>query len=478
MNCFSILTNGNLLGYKSVIINDLNIYIIQEVNKKSTSANSISKTIRWTYEAIGNAIASIVKAIHYLHQNNIAHGHLKTSSVFVTEQNVWKVADYFLVPYLHYLSNKTNTSCFVPNKSGDLKAIAQLIASFDIQSGALNDFVRLCKTSIDIKTIINDPLFEKISKFSRLEAEFEIESYLEEGAFGDVLKVKSYTDNREYAIKRVKLQTKNSSEFNKAKKEARSLSKLKHSNIVQYHTSWTESVDESVFNSYKPSNGNYMDVAGFGHNNIVNIGYQTVGVLYIQMELCDIKDLSYLIEERNLRGNAERLIRYSKQILEGLCYMHSKKLIHCDLKPDNILLNDDQIKISDFGLTSTTRSVLERYRSGNTSSIHIAPEFLTNNTRTQNGDMYSFGIVLFEMCFGPFQNNNERLEMLKMIEEDNPIPHKYIHHSIYHVLIEIMRAVLIEDARKRLPAKTILQKLKQLECSDWYLRPPLTDDKC
>lgn len=76
---------------------------------------------------------------------------------------------------MQYLSQKTNASCFVPDKSNDkradLKSIGKLIESFDIQSEALNDFVKLCKTSNDIASIINHELFMKVSEFSRLEAE-------------------------------------------------------------------------------------------------------------------------------------------------------------------------------------------------------------------------------------------------------------------------------------------------------------------
>lgn len=258
------LKHENLLGYKTAIITEnenwKNIYIIREVEKKSTSAKSISRTTKWTYGAIGNAITSMIKAIRYLHQNNIPHGHLKNSSIFVNDENVWKVADFFLVSYIHHIARKNDNSCYVPNERADVKAIAQLIESFEIQSEPLHNFVKLCKNSIDIELIVNDKLFKKISKFSRLEAEFEIDSYLGEGAFGDVLKVKSYTDKTEYAMKRVKLSSKSPREFNNAKKEARSLSKLRHKHVVQYHTSWTEIVDESIFNSYRPPNGNHMDV--------------------------------------------------------------------------------------------------------------------------------------------------------------------------------------------------------------------------
>lgn len=261
INFLSHLKHENLLGYKSVIqIQNRFIYLIQEVDGKSTSAKSVSGTTKWRYEAIGKAIASTVKALQFLHQHNIVHGNLKASSILVNEQNVWKISDYYLVAYIRYLSQKNNTSCFIQEKRADLKSIGQLIESFDMESEALNDFAKLCKTSRDIESIIKDPLFAKISKFSRLEAEFEIHEYLREGAFGDVLKVKKYIEHKDYAIKRVKLPSRATREFKNARKEVQALSILKHKNIVEYNTSWTESVEESVFNSYKPFNGNYMDV--------------------------------------------------------------------------------------------------------------------------------------------------------------------------------------------------------------------------
>lgn len=264
IDLLSQIKHDNLLGYKSVIVesdrNWKDIYVIQDAIQKSTSAKSVSKTIKWTYEAIGSVIASIVKAIQFLHQNNITHGQLTNSSIYVNEQNVWKVADYALVAYIHYLSQKNNTSCFVLEKTNDLKAIGRLVKSFDMQSEALNEFVKLCETSDDIESIANDPILKKFSKFSRLEAEFEIQRYLGKGAFGDVFKAKSYNDHKDYAIKRIKLQSKATSEFNKAKKEAKALSKLRNDNIVQYYSSFTDIVDESVFNSYISSNDNQMDV--------------------------------------------------------------------------------------------------------------------------------------------------------------------------------------------------------------------------
>lgn len=127
--------------------------------------------------------------------------------------------------------------------------------------------------------------------------------------------------------------------------------------------------------------------------------------------------------------------------------MHSQKVIHCDLKPDNILINSNQqIKISDFGLTTTTKSVLEQYRCGTLSSDFIAPELMDKkrSTRNRNVDLYSFGVILFEMCFCPLPNR-ERRDLLDRIQQSVlPIPDKYVHHKIYPVFWQVTLSAFVK----------------------------------
>lgn len=152
------------------------------------------------------------------------------------------------------------------------------------------------------------------------------------------------------------------------------------------------------------------------------------------------KNLNYssVIEVGSLRSDPERLCRLSKEILLGVMYIHSKKVVHCDLKPDNILLSDEgRIKISDFGLSTTTKSVIDRYRSDSGSYSHIAPELLDKNTRNRNVDIYSFGIILFEMCYGPFASSSERSRMLKMVMEEPDIPSRLIYDPYYYTYTQV-----------------------------------------
>lgn len=127
------------------------------------------------------------------------------------------------------------------------------------------------------------------------------------------------------------------------------------------------------------------------------------------------------------------------QISQGLTYIHSKKIIHRDLKPENILLNaKGNAKISDFGLATTMSLVSQHrprlYHGGNSNTLkssqteepgtsyYIAPELAKehgNSTYTVNSDVYSFGIVFFEMCHSPFKTQMERCEVLSKLRSKN-----------------------------------------------------------
>jgi serine/threonine protein kinase len=99
------------------------------------------------------------------------------------------------------------------------------------------------------------------------------------------------------------------------------------------------------------------------------------------------------------------------QIIKGIClglhYLHERKIIHLDLKPDNVLLDDSMVpKIADFGLSrllseEKSRMVTERIFG---TRRYMAPEYLVNGDITVKSDIYSLGLIIREMVMGP---NNE-----------------------------------------------------------------------
>ncbi|MCJ1393822.1 hypothetical protein MMC18_006698 [Xylographa bjoerkii] len=157
--------------------------------------------------------------------------------------------------------------------------------------------------------------------------------------------------------------------------------------------------------------------------------------LYIQMEYCEKQTLRDLIRN-DLHTNIEECWRLFRQILEGLAHVHSHGIIHRDLKPDNVFIDSsNNVRLGDFGLarpgdyqapnksTSTVTANPGMTRSIGT-SFYVAPEVRSSGGGHYNekADMYSLGIILFEMSY-PLKTSMERADILgKLREIDCSLP--------------------------------------------------------
>jgi serine/threonine-protein kinase len=168
------------------------------------------------------------------------------------------------------------------------------------------------------------------------------------------------------------------------------------------------------------------------HSNIVHIydvGKDGNNHPYIVMERVDGEDLKSLIRrERPLP--VSRALNLARQICAGVGHAHRTGLVHCDLKPQNILLTTSgQIKVTDFGIARA-------FRAGNPppetkepaaavvwgSPHYISPEQAAGLPPTPASDVYSIGIVLYEMLTGapPFHAQDPAALILKHLREDPP----------------------------------------------------------
>ncbi|MFT7802001.1 eIF-2-alpha kinase GCN2 isoform X1 [Arapaima gigas] len=162
--------------------------------------------------------------------------------------------------------------------------------------------------------------------------------------------------------------------------------------------------------------------------------------LYIQMEYCEKSTLRDTIDKGLYQDNS-RLWRLFREILDGLAYIHEQGMIHRDLKPVNIFLDSlDHVKIGDFGLATDhpanmAAAKLETEESGSAvvlkldptdnmtgmvgTALYVGPEVEGNTKATYNQkvDLFSLGIILFEMSYRPMTTASERIAVLSQLRK-------------------------------------------------------------
>lgn len=160
--------------------------------------------------------------------------------------------------------------------------------------------------------------------------------------------------------------------------------------------------------------------------------------LYIQMEYCEKSTLRDTIDHE-LHRDQTRLWRLFREILDGLAYIHEQGMIHRDLKPVNIFLDSqDHVKIGDFGLATghpanvaaasfkgdegSAATIPKPDPSGNMTgmvgtALYVSPEVQGNTKATYNQkvDLFSLGIILFEMSYRPMTTGAERITVLSQL---------------------------------------------------------------
>jgi translation initiation factor 2-alpha kinase 4 len=313
---------------------------------------------------------------------------------------------------------------------------------------------RLFSTTSDVDSVCPAKCVTKLKR------DFVVGESLGKGGFGNIYKAKRKSDNKEFAIKIIKFQS-NMDDVGKFRREAETLSKFDHKNIVRYVNSWVETAqipiseyekfksdtEESLTSEirrladqgYIYNNGEAVeddndfdddesfwtddeeekDVEEYVENSVPVVftdgsdEYKEVKYLFIHMELCDKRNLRNAIDE-NLCLEEDKLTKYFKEICEGLSYIHQNNIVHRDLKPENIFLtSNDVIKIGDFGLSKQVSldNKMESLHNGELpsgsltavcgTSVYIAPELYNRKSFNIKADMYSLGVTYFEMCSRP-----------------------------------------------------------------------------
>ena len=208
------------------------------------------------------------------------------------------------------------------------------------------------------------------------------------------------------------------------------------------------------------------------HPHIVSVYDATVenDMYYLVMEYVDGQTLKAYCQEKTLLP-LEMLVKISFQCAKALGYAHQNGVIHRDIKPGNIIISTKgDAKISDFGI-ATIEGTSSFIQPGSLSgSVHyMSPEQLRNEPMTPQADIFSLGVVMYELLTGikPFEADTDIATLFK-IGNENPKSLKKHHRNIPEALEHIVERALEKDLTKRY--QTGLQLASELSASFDHLR--------
>ena len=178
---------------------------------------------------------------------------------------------------------------------------------------------------------------------------------------------------------------------------------------------------------------------------------------YIVMELVDGQDLKQLIASRAAAGqplNIGEAVSIARQICAGVAHAHQRGLVHCDLKPQNILITaDGRAKVTDFGIA---RAYAGELSAGQRTDVvwgsphYYAPEQAAGAAPTPASDVYSVGVLLYELLTGrlPFEADDP-LQLASMHLTAQPPPLHALNPAVPDQLARIVMRALAKDPAKR-----------------------------
>lgn len=194
--------------------------------------------------------------------------------------------------------------------------------------------------------------------------------------------------------------------------------------------------------------------ANLSHPNIVTVhdfGFDRQR-LFIVMEYIPGTDLKAMIKARGV-FTIDEAIPLIVQACAGIGYAHRAGFVHCDVKPQNILVTPDQrVKVADFGIARALASIHpeERYDVVWGSPQYFSPEQASGQPPLPASDVYSLGVILYEMLTGrlPFISD-EPSELARMHREVQPIPPRTFNPAIPPSLERILLKVLSKEPSGR-----------------------------
>lgn len=201
---------------------------------------------------------------------------------------------------------------------------------------------------------------------------------------------------------------------------------------------------------------------GLKHENVLRLykHFEDADTVYLLLEYCAKGELYQLLRTcRGRRFTEDMAKHYFVQVARGLGYLHSQSIVHRDLKPENLLVNhDDVLKIADFGwcaVSSVTRTTFCG------TLDYLAPEMIQGRGHNHTLDIWSLGVLLYEMVVGrpPFQSTNHVMLIQKILNMHLRFP-AFVPNGVSDLVMRLLQ----QEPRERLPLDQVL--------SHWWVVGP------
>lgn len=250
---------------------------------------------------------------------------------------------------------------------------------------------------------------------------YQLQDLIGVGGMAKVYKATDRLLQRDVAIKILKDQYAEDDEFvKKFSNEALSAARLTHVNIVSVYD-----IGEDLIEGKK--------------------------IHYIVMEYVNGETLKDLIDRKKIISNHD-IIDYSIQISQALNQAHSSNIVHRDIKPQNILMDKyGLLKVTDFGIARVSTNATITYTSSILGTVHyISPEQAKGKFVDEKSDLYSLGVVMYEMATGkvPFDADNSVGIAVMHIQDEPESPIK-LNENLSPRLNDIIMKLLEKDPQKR-----------------------------
>ena len=226
----------------------------------------------------------------------------------------------------------------------------------------------------------------------------------------------------------------------------------------------TFKIDANDEDAVKRFNREAKAVTSLSHPNIVSIyDVENEGEFYYlileYVEGMTLKD--YMI--KNPRIPIETIVHIAKQIAAGLSHAHQNGIIHRDIKPQNILMNENlTCKITDFGIARAYGDTTLTQTNQMLGTVYyLSPEQARGNVATAQSDIYSLGILIFEMITGqiPFKGESAVAIALKHLQEELPDIDKYRDNVPQSVKNIVLQATMKNPNERYISSKELFEDL-------------------